>query len=121
MRRPETGDGSSAVTLSVMISTRDSSRLTVSPSFLSQRPIVPSETDSPSCGMVMVVGMGALLFMLARRCASSGGYTRATDVRCMRSYRARGHQACLRWLGGGCGRRVLELFASVVWVCSLGL
>src|SRR6266851_3529918 len=48
---PATGLGTSALTLSVWISTSGSSRSTRSPGFFSQRPIVPSETDSPSCGM----------------------------------------------------------------------
>src|SRR5690242_12151785 len=55
--RPETGEGYSAVTLSVMISTSGSSRLMASPSCFSQRPTVPSETDSPSWGMVIRVDM----------------------------------------------------------------
>src|SRR5579871_1718829 len=58
---PENGDGISSVILSVMISTSGSSFFTVSPSFLSQRPTVPSLTDSPNCGIVILVGIPALL------------------------------------------------------------
>src|SRR5918912_1894428 len=54
---PATGDGISALTLSVTISTSDSSRSTLSPSALSQREITPSVTDSPSCGIVIGVAM----------------------------------------------------------------
>ena len=47
---PATGDGSSASTLSVEISTRPWSRSTVSPTFTSHSSTVPSETDSPISG-----------------------------------------------------------------------
>src|SRR4051794_14000679 len=47
---PATGDGSSASTLSVEISTRPWSRSTTSPTFTSQSRTVPSETDSPISG-----------------------------------------------------------------------
>src|SRR5215831_1687639 len=50
-----------------MISTSASSFLTVSPSCFSHWPIVPSFTDSPSCGIVILVGIDALLCS----CASS--------------------------------------------------
>src|SRR5207244_361564 len=53
-RRPSTGEGISALTLSVTTSTIGSSRRTRSPSFLSQRSTVPSVTDSPSCGILSV-------------------------------------------------------------------
>src|SRR5215204_2057677 len=49
---PATGDGSSALTLSVSTSARGSSISTSSPSALSQRVMVPSVTLSPSCGIV---------------------------------------------------------------------
>ena len=49
---PATGDGSSASTLSVEISTMPSSTSTVSPTCLSHSRTVPSETDSPICGTV---------------------------------------------------------------------
>src|ERR671910_1243694 len=49
---PATGDGKSALTLSVSTSARGSSISTSSPSDLSQRVIVPSVTLSPSCGIV---------------------------------------------------------------------
>src|SRR5206468_767637 len=47
---PAAGDGSSASTLSVEISTRPWSFSTVSPTFTSQSSTVPSETDSPISG-----------------------------------------------------------------------
>src|SRR5829696_8241771 len=49
---PATGEGSSALTLSVSTSARGSSISTSSPSALSQRVMVPSVTLSPSCGIV---------------------------------------------------------------------
>ena len=45
------GLGTSVSTLSVEISSSGSSAATVSPTFLSQRVIVPSETETPICGM----------------------------------------------------------------------
>src|SRR5204863_5286522 len=61
-RRPARGEGSSAVILSVMTSARASSFSTVSPSCLSQAPIVPSATVSPSRGILTGVGIHILLF-----------------------------------------------------------
>ena len=52
VRVPAKGDGTSAFTLSVITSTIASYFSTRSPGFLSQRPIVPSATLSPSCGIV---------------------------------------------------------------------
>ena len=52
---PATGEGTSALTLSVETSTNDSYFSTVSPGCLSQRATVPSVTVSPSCGMRIVV------------------------------------------------------------------
>ncbi len=49
---PAYGDGTSAFTLSVMTSSSGSYFSTVSPGCLSQRPIVPSATLSPSWGIV---------------------------------------------------------------------
>src|SRR5215211_1720369 len=49
---PATGDGSSALTLSVSTSARGSSISTSSPSALSQRVMVPSLPLSPRCGIV---------------------------------------------------------------------
>ena len=51
-RMPANGDGTSALTLSVMTSTRASYFSTVSPGFFSHLPIVPSATLSPSWGIV---------------------------------------------------------------------
>ncbi len=51
---PAKGDGISALTLSVVTSTSGSYFSTVSPGCLSQRPIVPSVTLSPSCGIATV-------------------------------------------------------------------
>ena len=50
-RMPETGAGTSALTLSVSTSSIGSNSTTLSPGFTSQREIVPSWTDSPSCGI----------------------------------------------------------------------
>ena len=49
-RTPSAGAGSSSTTLSVSMSTRFSSRLTASPSFLCHESSVASATDSDSCG-----------------------------------------------------------------------
>ena len=51
-RIPAKGDGTSALTLSVMTSRSGSSLATASPGCLSHLPIVPSATLSPSWGMV---------------------------------------------------------------------
>src|SRR5713226_10050905 len=48
---PLTGEGTSALTLSVSTSSSGSNSTTLSPGFTSQREMVPSWTDSPSCGM----------------------------------------------------------------------
>ena len=50
-KTPLTGEGTSALTLSVSTSSIGSNSTTLSPGFTSQREIVPSWTDSPSCGM----------------------------------------------------------------------
>ena len=55
IRVPEIGAGISVSTLSVETSNRASSALTCSPTDLSQRVTVPSETDSPSAGIVTTV------------------------------------------------------------------
>src|SRR2546425_1362598 len=48
---PDTGAGTSALTLSVSTSSIGSNSTTLSPGFTSQREMVPSWTDSPSCGI----------------------------------------------------------------------
>src|SRR3954452_24845727 len=55
VRVPLAGDGISASTLSVEISTSVSSCSTVSPADLAHSRIVRSETDSPICGIVMSI------------------------------------------------------------------
>src|SRR3954447_15401461 len=67
---PAVGDGTSASTLSVEISTRTSSRSTGSPSFLCHSRTVPSVTDSPIAGMVTctVVFTAIESLTLARCC-----------------------------------------------------
>ena len=52
---PATGEGISVSTLSVDTSRSASSTAMVSPTPLSQRVTVPSETDSPNAGIVMTV------------------------------------------------------------------
>src|SRR3954452_21574693 len=66
---PAVGEGTSASTLSVEISTRTSSRSTESPSFLCHSRTVPSVTDSPIAGMVTctVVFTAIESLTLARR------------------------------------------------------
>ena len=54
-RVPVTGEGISVSTLSVETSSNASSTATTSPTFFSQRVTVPSETLSPSAGMVITV------------------------------------------------------------------
>src|SRR5205823_15101227 len=51
-RIPDTGAGTSALTLSVSTSSMGSNSTTLSPGLTSHLEIVPSWTDSPSCGMV---------------------------------------------------------------------
>ena len=50
-RIPDTGAGTSALTLSVSTSSIGSNSTTLSPGLSSHLEIVPSWTDSPSCGM----------------------------------------------------------------------
>ena len=57
---PSTGDGTSRTTLSVSRSSRFSSRLTASPTFLCQVAMVPSATDSGSTGALTSVAMREL-------------------------------------------------------------
>src|SRR5260370_13915563 len=57
---PLTGDGTSALTLSVSTSSIGSNSTTLSPGFTSQREMVPSWTDSPSCGMTTRVVFPAI-------------------------------------------------------------
>ena len=54
-RVPATGEGISVSTLSVETSSSASSTATESPTFFNQRVTVPSETLSPSAGIVMTV------------------------------------------------------------------
>src|SRR5918997_1558668 len=56
---PATGEGSSALTLSVSTSARGSSISTSSPSAFNQRVMVPSVTLSPSCGIVTGLATGS--------------------------------------------------------------
>ncbi len=56
---PLTGDGTSALTLSVDTSTKASYFSTLSPGFLSHCATVPSVTVSPNWGIVIVVAMSA--------------------------------------------------------------
>src|ERR1700688_545435 len=57
---PVTGDGTSALTLSVETSTNASYFSTESPIFFSHCATVPSVTVSPNCGIVIVVILTAL-------------------------------------------------------------
>ena len=56
---PAISAGTSAFTLSVTTSKSGSYCSTVSPSLTSQRSIVPSVTDSPSWGILIVVAIGS--------------------------------------------------------------
>ncbi len=58
VRKPATGEGISASTLSVEISKSGSSFSTWSPTFLSHLVMVPSTMDSPIWGMTMSVPVG---------------------------------------------------------------
>src|SRR4030081_3135886 len=60
---PDDGEGISASTLSVEISRRGSSRSTFSPTFFSQRTMVPSAIDSPIWGMTTSIGIAGLLLV----------------------------------------------------------
>ncbi len=72
VRVPATGDGTSAFTLSVITSTRASYFSTRSPGFFSQRPIVPSATLSPSCGIVTFATWSLLCGAVPRITTSYG-------------------------------------------------
>src|SRR4029077_19144270 len=60
LRTPANGDGTSALTLSVMTSTSGSYFSTVSPGCFSHLPIVPSATLSPSWGIVTLATVSFL-------------------------------------------------------------
>src|SRR5437764_6092058 len=65
---PEPGLGTSVSTLSVEISSSGSSASTCSPSCFSQRVIVPSETDTPICGITTSTAVSvAMCFSLVLR------------------------------------------------------
>ena len=55
---PPTSAGTSALTLSVTTSNSGSYWATLSPTLTSHRSMVPSVTDSPSCGILIVVAIG---------------------------------------------------------------
>src|SRR5580658_1136457 len=78
---PLTGEGTSALTLSVDTSTKDSYFSTESPTFLSHCATVPSVTVSPSWGIVIVVAMmGSVLPYLERdQLAHRGCHTVGRD------------------------------------------
>ncbi len=63
---PSEGAGTSTDTLSVSSSTSGSSAFTASPGFLSQRPTVASETDSPSVGTRISVAIDPVSFLCFR-------------------------------------------------------
>ena len=79
---PATGEGISVSTLSVETSSSASSTATESPTFFNQRVTVPSETLSPSAGIVMTVpapvGAGAAGATGAGGATASGTTTGAT-------------------------------------------
>ncbi len=79
---PLTGAGTSAFTLSVETSTNASYFSTVSPTFLSHCATVPSVTDSPSCGIVIVVG---IIPSFPLRDAARTRSARASPAPCARS------------------------------------
>ena len=58
-KMPATGEGISVSTLSVETSSSASSTATESPTFLSQRVTVPSDTDSPRAGIEITVPLPA--------------------------------------------------------------
>ena len=64
-RMPSNGDGTSALTLSVMTSTSGSYLATWSPGCFSHFPIVPSATLSPSWGIVTLATFAAPLAVAA--------------------------------------------------------
>src|SRR5581483_6848480 len=67
LRTPVTGDGTSALTLSVSTSSIGSNSTTLPPGSTSHFEIVPSWTDSPSCGIVTrVVAIDAPLELRQR-------------------------------------------------------
>jgi hypothetical protein len=84
LRVPETGEGTSIETLSVSSSTSGSSTFTVSPTFLSQVPMVASLTDSPRVGTRTSVAMifVSVLFQSVRQLfGNAGGLSRPAHPR----------------------------------------
>jgi len=71
VRTPSTGDGTSALTLSVMTSRSGSYFSTASPGCFSHLPIVPSATLSPSWGIV-TLATGPFLLVGCWRSRSVG-------------------------------------------------
>ena len=71
---PADGAGTSRVTLSVSSSTSGSSTATTSPTFLNQRPMVASVTDSPRVGTLISVAMivSCRLDLLGERLVEEG-------------------------------------------------
>src|SRR5579884_1435140 len=72
---PEAGLGTSVSTLSVEISSSGSSASTCSPSCFSQRVSVPSETDTPICGITTstAVSVAISLLLVLRELAQGAG------------------------------------------------
>ncbi len=64
VRVPEAGLGTSVSTLSVEISSSGSSASICSPSCFSQRVIVPSETDTPICGITTSTAVSVAIPLL---------------------------------------------------------
>ena len=83
VRTPDTGEGISVSTLSVLTSSSGSSAATVSPTCLSQRVTVPSVTLSPSWGIVTGV---AMLSPCDQACACRGLPARARCASPMASF-----------------------------------
>ena len=71
-RTPVPGDGISVSTLSVEISSRDSSASTVSPGCFSHFVIVPSDTETPICGITTSTVWVVAMRLLSTRRAPAG-------------------------------------------------
>ena len=95
---PAVGEGTSASTLSVEISTRISSGSTGSPSFLCHSRTVPSVTDSPIAGMVTcTVVFTAIESLTLARCQRAAAHERIhRSRRTARSRRSRPRRRAIR-------------------------
>src|SRR6187551_966901 len=89
---PDPGLGTSVSTLSVEISSSDSSAAISSPSFFSHLVIVPSDTETPICGMTTSIAVSVAIpsgHLLHRSCSPAAKRRSRKDAGSARSRRLR--------------------------------